>query len=119
MAFKLKFETTLDYFIFFIVVIKIVFIGSMLGSKLIQHGGMGSKETLAKLEYWKERSEFIFIAAMAMLLIYHFRGGRVRPIGHETALLFMLFGWILLFTAKWSLFFHEAPWFKHLASVLR
>ena len=32
----------------------------------------------------------------------------------ETKILFYLFGFVLLITAKWADFFHEAKWFKYI-----
>lgn len=118
---KLKFETTLDYFIFFIVLIKIVFILSAIGHLALKfsHNDKAKEEADPKLIYWKERTEFIFIVSMSVLLIYHFRpssGTHPTPISEETALLFFLFGWILLFTSKWSLFFKETKWLQWLQS---
>ena len=67
-----------------------------------------------KLVYWKERTEFIFVICMSLLLIYYFRPGHMKPIDRETSLLFFLFGWILIITAKWSDFFASAKWDKDL-----
>ena len=55
---------------------------------------------------------------MSILLIYHFKPGKNKPISEETSLLFFLFGWILIFTAKWSIFVKEAPWYKRIVSSL-
>ena len=117
---RLKLETTLDYFILFIVLVKIVFVLSAIGHALASRSSRpGAKDLDPKLLYWKERTEFIFIACMSVLLIYHFRPGHNKPISKETSLLFFLFGWILLFTAKWSLFFQESPWIKHITNSLQ
>jgi len=109
---QLKFETSLDFFIFFIILIKIVFIISAFGHLIFSHStNTKAKKIDSKLLYWKERTEFIFIISMSILLIYHFNPRlSKKPISEETCLLFFLFGWILIFTAKWSLFFTEAPW---------
>lgn len=118
---KLKFETSLDYFVFFIILIKIVFIVSAIGHVILSHSTSAKAEKIdPKLLYWKERTEFIFIISMAILLIYHFNPRfSKKPIGEETSLLFFLFGWILIFTAKWSLFITEAPWYKKFVSMLQ
>lgn len=117
---QLKFETSLDYFVFFIILIKIVFIISAIGHLFLSHSTSDKSSKLdPKLVYWKERTEFIFIISMSILLIYHFHPRlSKKPISEETALLFFLFGWILIFTSKWSLFFKEAPWYKKLVSSL-
>ena len=119
---QIKFETTLDYFIFFIVLIKLVFIISAIGHLVLTFTSNTKLQEKIdpKLLYWKERTEFIFIASMALLLIYHFHPRlSKKPISEETALLFFLFGWILLFTAKWQLFFTEAKWYNNLVSSLQ
>jgi hypothetical protein len=115
---RIKLETSLDYFIFFIILIKIVFIISAIGHLFFSHSTNAKAEQIdPKLLYWKERTEFTFIVSMAVLLIYHFNPRlSKKPIGEETALLFFLFGWILIFTAKWSLFIHEAPWYKNIVN---
>jgi hypothetical protein len=53
---------------------------------------------------------------MAVLLIYLFSPGKEKTvmIDGETKLLLYLFGFVLLITAKWGDFFHEAEWFQYL-----
>ena len=52
-------------------------------------------------------------------LNYHFNPRfSKKPINSETSLLFFLFGWILIITAKWGLFITEAPWYKEIVSNL-
>ena len=114
---KLKFETYLDYFIFFIIFIKIIFIFSAIGHLIFSHSSnVNAKQIDPKLLYWKDRTEFIFTMSMAILLIYHFSPISKTPIEKETEILFLLFGIILIFTAKWSIFFHEALWYKQIVS---
>lgn len=110
-----------DVAIYFIIFIKIIFSLSAVGHIVITHIPNNTLEEKydAKLVYWKERTEFIFIVSMAILLIYHFKPGKNKPIEKETALLFFLFGWITLITAKWNLFFTESPWFKIFSSSLQ
>jgi hypothetical protein len=117
----LKFETSLDFFIFFIIIVKIVFIISAIAHLILSYSTIPkAKKIDNKVSYWKERTEFIFIISMAILLIYHFNPRlSKKPIGEETALLFFLFGWILIFTSKWSLFFTEASWYKKFVSALK
>jgi hypothetical protein len=56
---------------------------------------------------------------MAILLLVIFFPWRNHMVylNRELKLLFYLFGWILLFTADWSLFFHEAPWFHRIQAI--
>jgi hypothetical protein len=119
----MKLESTLDFFIVFIIFIKLVFVFSAIGHLVLTHAPASVSKRLdisdAKLVYWKERTEFIFIVSMAILLIYHFRSGHVKPISSESAMLFFLFGCILIVTAKWELFLKEAPWYKKLSQSLQ
>jgi hypothetical protein len=116
----LKFEKTLDYFLFFIILIKVIFVGAAIGHLILSHLDNDKAQKLdPKLMYWKERTEFVFIISMSILLIYQFHPLlSKKPINDESALLFFLFGWILLFTAKWSLFIKEAPWYERIAQSL-
>jgi hypothetical protein len=70
--------------------------------------------------YWKERVEFLFITLMAILLIYLFnpRINRIVIIDTETKILLYLFGFILILTAKWDIFFHESKWFSYVQKVV-
>ena len=118
---KLKFETTLDWFIVFIVIIKIIFVISAVAHIFMSHAhNQKLKDGVdPKLVLLKERTEFVFIISMAILLIYHFIPGKNKEITEESALLFFLFGIVLLITAKWSLFITEAPWYKRIIQSLR
>ena len=117
----IKPESFLDFFVFFIILVKIVFVFAAIGHLILSHStNINAKNIDPTLVYWKERTEFIFIISMSILLVYHFHPKLAKkPIGQETALLFFLFGWILIFTAKWSLFFKEAPWYKKLVSIFK
>ena len=107
---RLKLETTLDYFVLFIILIKLIFLFASVGHVFASRSSNPrAKDLDPRFLYWKERTEFIFIACMSVLLIYHFRPGHNKPISSETSLLFFLFGWILLLTAKWSIFFQNSP----------
>ena len=117
----LKFEKTLDYFLFFIIVIKVIFVGAAAGHLILSHFYNEKAQNLdPKLVYLKERTEFVFIISMSILLIYQFHPLlSKKPLDQETSLLFFLFGWILIFTAKWSLFIKEAHWYKQIAESLK
>ena len=60
--------------------------------------------------YWKERSEFLFYASVAILLIVNFNGRTATHIGPETKFLFWALGWIILVSADWGLFLSQAWW---------
>ena len=115
----MNFESPITIFILFIILIKIVFIFTAIGHVILSHMSKNienKEDTDSKLVYWKERSEFIFVISMALLLIYYFRPGHMKPIDRETSLLFFLFGWILIITAKWGEFFTNAKWYSIISS---
>lgn len=117
---RIKFETTLDYFLFFIIFIKIVFVLSLVGDIISKHTNNDTIENLdPRFLYWKERTEFIFIACMSLLLIYHFNPRNPVAVPKDTNILFFIFGCILLFTANWGLFFKEAKWHTLITKLLR
>lgn len=72
-----------------------------------------------KVQYWKERFEFVFIFLMALLLIYLFNTRRDRSImiDHETKILLFLFGFVLIITADWELFFRDSKLLKNFEIV--
>jgi len=103
-----------DMYITFIILIKIGFILLAFSHIYLKVKGEEHSELDEKILYWKERVEFIFIITMAILLIYLFnpRKNRITMIDYETSLLLYLFGFIIIITAKWDIFFKELPIFK-------
>jgi hypothetical protein len=78
-------------------------------------------QLLENIEFWKNRFEFIFIAAMSFMLLFLFNV-RVNNLGYihkETRLLLFLFGIILLITAKWQLFFKDSVLLKETEDGLK
>lgn len=75
---------------------------------------------LTTLQYWKDRAEFVFVFLMSILLLYLFNpySNHNNLIIGETKWLLYLFGIVLIVTAPWSVFIHEAPWFKEARSIL-
>ena len=117
-------DTPIDFFVLFIVIIKILFILTAIGNVIFTHivkknaasaTDAANATRAANLAYWKERTEFIFVICMAVLLIYYFKPGNTRPLNSETSLLFFLFGWILIITAKWNVFFTQAKWYSSIS----
>ena len=127
----MKIESSIDIFVIFIVFIKIVFLLTAIGHVVLTHmtakkdaSGTNNKaadkaaqQKDANLLYWKERTEFIFIASMSILLIYYFNPRNMKPLTTEASLLFFIFGWILLITAKWGIFFKDAKWYSGISSA--
>ena len=127
-------DTPIDFFVLFIVIIKIFFILTAIGNVILTHvvkknatataanaadkaAAAATAAKAANLLYWKERTEFIFIICMAILLIYYFKPGTSKPLNRETGLLFFLFGWILIITAKWNIFFTQAKWYSNISGA--
>ncbi|MHA1511831.1 MAG: hypothetical protein ACTSRX_08945 [Promethearchaeota archaeon] len=110
---NLKFNTPLDLFVLFIIIIKIIFVLSAAAHVIVSHKGTNIVRD-DKLEYIKSRTEFVFIVSMAILLIYNFRPGHDVLLTEETRFLFFLFGMVLIFTADWKIFIKDAPWFKYI-----
>ncbi len=110
----------LDIFINFIIFIKICFILFAITHGYLKRTGKLNTELDNKVVYWKGKIEFVFIALMALLLIYLFnpRYKREMIIDYETKVLLFLFGIILLITAKWDEFFEESAWFQKLQIIL-
>lgn len=123
----MKIESSIDMFVLFIIFIKVVFVLTAIGHVILTHmpakkdangsNNKDAKEKDAKLVYWKERTEFIFIASMSILLIYYFNPRSMKPLTKEVTILFFLFGWILLITAKWGIFFKDAKWYSKISSA--
>jgi hypothetical protein len=109
-----KVISKLDIYIYFIVFIKLIFSITyflhIYFIKVIPNSEKG-QEIDPKIVFWKERTEFIFIASMSVLMIYLFNPWRNEPlfINEETKVLFYVLGWVLLITANWAVFFKESP----------
>jgi hypothetical protein len=117
--FGLKLDSGMDLFVLFIIVIKFVFIIAAIGHVILTHTDTKFEKYDSTLVYWKERTEFVFILTMAILLIYHFHPKyHTKPISSETKLLFFLFGWVLIITAKWGIFVKESPLFKEISNAV-
>jgi hypothetical protein len=98
-----------NLYIVFIIMIKVGFILLAVSHLYLKANGEEHSELDEKILYWKARVEFIFVIGMAILLIYLFNPIRKIPIkiDSETKVLLTLFGFLLIITAKWSLFFKE------------
>ena len=112
--------TKYNLYVTFIILIKLGFILMSVTHIYLKAKGQEKSDLDKKIMYWKERFEFIFVALMALLLIYTFnpRTDRSISIDNETKLLFYLFGFVLLITAKWDIFFKENPFFRQFQRVV-
>jgi hypothetical protein len=109
-----------NMYILFIIFVKIGFVILAISHLYLKIKHKTDSEIDKKIVFWKDRLEFIFVILMACLLIYIFnpRNDRSILIDYETKILFYLFGFILLITAKWGIFFHESPFLKNLQQVV-
>jgi len=105
-------------FIIYVIIVKIAFIFLSITKIIVKHRNPTNTKVIETLEFWRERTEFIFIICMAILLIYLFHPGAKIQIDGETQILLYLFGVILLITAKWGIFFKESPTIKEIQSIL-
>ena len=127
MAIGINFEYILDKFlvpfIYVIIGIKALFLFSTLSNlfltKIIKNDILIEKYSKI-LNKIKEQTEFVFIILTSILLIAIFypRQNNMKYIDNHVKLLFYLFGWILIITAKWNLFFHESLILKKISSSL-
>lgn len=103
----------IDYLKMYTILIKVIFLVVSVGHILLT---LLPNETIdAKLIYWRERTEFIFIICVSLLLIYYFHDyGNKHQIDEETAMIFFMGGLTLLITAKWKHFIKTSPWTEHL-----
>lgn len=110
-----------DIFISIILVIKVIFILLAISTQYVKYNNPSHKKLITNLSYWKDRMEFVFIALMSVLLIYLFnpRVNRLNMITREAKILLYLFGFILIITAKWSIFFKESVAFKIFQKIIR
>lgn len=111
---------TYDKFISLVFAIKIFYIILSIIRVYLNHKGDKTSDFFKNVEYWRERTEFIFIVLMAFLIIYLFNPtmNKTVIIDKETKILFFTFGIILLITSKWSVFFHESKLFAGIQNSL-
>ena len=104
----------------FIIMVKVSFLILAAAHIYLKVKGKENSETDKKIEYWKERLEFIFVALMAILFIYLFNPhtGKSILITSETKILLYLFGIFLLITANWGDFIKENKAFKRIQTAI-
>jgi len=108
-----------DKYVTFVFLFKILFAILAVVHLYFQVKGLAGSKTDTKIEYWKERVEFVFIALMSLMLMYLFypRSTKEIVIDYETKLLLFVFGVIILIGAKWDIFIKESPVFKKIQKV--
>ncbi len=119
-----KIISKLDIFLYFIIFIKLVFSLTyflhIYFSKVNPNSQKG-QEIDPTILFWKERTEFIFIASMSALMIYLFNPWKTEPLvfNNEMKVLFYVLGWVLLVTANWAIFFKESPIVMEIQQALK
>lgn len=120
---RVNFAYLLDKFlvpiIYVIIFIKGMFLFSAISGLFVTHI-FGVSEITEKLSLIKEQAEFMFIFLTSILMIAIFNPWQdnLKYIDSHVKLLFYLFGAILIFTAKWNIFFHESIIFKKITNAL-
>lgn len=113
-------DNILPKFIYFIIFIKIIFVVMAITNRYIKNH---SKNEIYDdtTQYWKKRTEFIFIISMSILLIIMFNPwlNNERFLNSETKLLFYLFGWIMVLTADWEVFIQESHISRYIKQILK
>ena len=107
-------------YILLIIVVKVGFVLLAISHLYLKLKNKNDSKKDKAIVFWKDRLEYIFVLLMAILLIYLFnpRNDRSVLIDYETKILLYLFGFILLITAKWSIFFHESPLLKSIQQII-
>jgi hypothetical protein len=107
-------EYLLDILVFAIIVIKILYFVTIMYHFLVHH--LPADKINMKMEYLdniavyiNKRLEFIYFLAMSVLLIFifnpHYRNQKY--ITKHMALLFYLFGFIIILTVNWKMFMND------------
>lgn len=114
----------MDYFnslIYVVIFIKVIFIILSIVHLELEYKGKTNSKMYKTIEYWRERMEFIFVFLMSLIIIYVFYpySDRSNKLTKETKILLYLFGFILIITADWNNFIHQARWFTYLQRILK
>ena len=109
-----SFSTTF-YFIFIqmLILMKIVYAICIFWMFYLRFKKEKEEPIYSKLEFWKERSELIFIIGVSVLLIHYFNPFSKKPIilTKEEKFAIFTFGWVILLTVNWEVFVKESEIF--------
>ena len=120
---KPNIEKILENIVFFLIIIKLIFLVSTVGDIIIKYFKDDTTRAVLldkKFLYWKQVTEFIFVVSMALLLIFIFDPWYKNQIyiTREMSIMFYLYGFIILITANWGTIITEPGWFKRIKSAL-
>ncbi len=113
----------MDYYTIYISIVflvKIIFVILATVHLYLKFKNKTNSDLDKEVLFWRERTEFIFTALMAILLIYLFNPvkNKMFMINNETKLLLYLFGFVLIITAKWEIFLKESNIFKKIQFIV-
>lgn len=104
----LELEFIIEVIVYFIIVIKILFLLTSIGHLILSHTRHQNDKIIQadkKFLGWKSKIEFIFTILMSCLLIFIFTPwyDNTHFMTSEMKFLFYLFGFILILSADWSI----------------
>ena len=111
----------IDYIITFLLIVKVLFVVCALTDVYLEHKkGEKNEELIEKVQFWKDRFEFVFIAGMSLLLLYFFFPRNNKPLvtTFETRFLFFVYGIIIFIKMDWGLFINESKVFDLIQRVI-
>jgi hypothetical protein len=114
MILGMKFNNWYDYFIVFILVIKLIYTILVGVHIYLKIKGRAGDEYDSKIVFYKDQLEIVFVISMSILLLYLFYPKHVNPpeIDTQSRLLLFLYGIIILFTLDWKKFIDESSLIK-------
>lgn len=102
----------LNIFVTIIICTKVIFLTIALYDQYIKRTQPHNKKLIDKLNFYKERMEFLFIMMMSILLVHLFnpRVDNLHLISNELKFLLFMYGIVLILSAKWELFIEQTWW---------
>ena len=104
-----------NYYVVFLFAIKIVFAFLSIIYFFLKEQHKENTTFAQNILYWKDRCEFIFIAGVALLVIYLFNP-RSYPklIDANQRFILFVFGILIFIQSNWKLFFTQSKWLEDL-----
>lgn len=114
MILGMKFNKWYDYFIVFILIIKLIYAILVAIHIYLKIKGRDGDEYDSKIVSYKDQLEIIFVISMSILLLYLFYPRHIThpEIDTQSRLLLFLYGIIILFTLDWTKFIDESSVIK-------
>ena len=99
-----------NLYIILILILKIIFFSLSMIHLYLKFKKLEDSDLNKNVEMYRSNVEFIYTMLMSFLLIYLFNPyySNIHLIRNETRILLYLFGFILLLTANWSLYFGDS-----------